>query len=309
MRRLKTHDEYVKELELKNNNIIICSKYQKSNIKIHCKCKICNHEWDALPRNLLFGRGCPKCGGSQRKSTIQFIHDLKCVNNSVTILGEYINNKTKILCKCNICNETFEMLPRVLLRGCIHKKCANDSLSKDRIKSQEAFILDLFNINENIELISEYKGNSKKVTCKCKKCKHTWTPFAGNLMKGQGCPKCNLSKGEIKIDEYLKLYNIDYIPQKTFDGLIGVGNGLLSYDFYLHMYNILIEYQGRYHDGTVSNQTDEDFIKQQEHDQRKQKYALDNNIKLLEIWYWDFNKIEEILIKELDLNSSSFLIA
>ena len=40
---------------------------------------------------------------------------------------------------------------------------------------------------------------------------------------------------------------------------------------------------------------------QKEHDKRKRNYAKDNNIKLLEIWYWDFNNIENILIKELNL--------
>ena len=43
----------------------------------------------------------------------------------------------------------------------------------------------------------------------------------------------------------------------------------------------------------------EDFNKQQEHDRRKKEYAKYNNIKLLEIWYWDFDNIEEILHKQI----------
>lgn len=31
----------------------------------------------------------------------------------------------------------------------------------------------------------------------------------------------------------------------------------------------------------------------------KRQYAKDHNIKLLEIWYWDFDNIENILEKEL----------
>ena len=34
----------------------------------------------------------------------------------------------------------------------------------------------------------------------------------------------------------------------------------------------------------------------------KREYAKNHNIKLLEIWYWDYDNIEEILNKELDLH-------
>ena len=91
------------------------------------------------------------------------------------------------------------------------------------------------------------------------------------------------------------------MPQKEFNGLLGLGGKNLSYDFYLPDYNLLIEYQGEYHDGTANNQTKVAYKKQQEHDKRKKEYALNNNIKLLEIWYWDFERIEKMLTKELNL--------
>ena len=102
-------------------------------------------------------------------------------------------------------------------------------------------------------------------------------------------------KGEEKIKIWLNGNNIDFVSQKTFPNLLGVGNGNLSYDFYLPDHNLLIEYQGEYHDGTVSNQSEEDYLKRQEHDKRKREYAESHNIKLLEIWYWDFDNIKTIL--------------
>ena len=113
------------------------------------------------------------------------------------------------------------------------------------------------------------------------------------------CRKCNFSKGEKQIEDWLINNNIKFESQKEFEGLIGMGYGLLSYDFYLPIQNILIEYQGEFHDGTVPYQSEIQFDYQQEHDRRKKQYAIDNNIKLLEIWYWDFDNIEEILDKEL----------
>ncbi len=78
--------------------------------------------------------------------------------------------------------------------------------------------------------------------------------------------------------------------------------GNLSYDFYLPNYNLLIEYQGEQHEKytLVFHTSKEDFNKQQEHDKRKKDYAKENEIELLEIWYWDFDNIEEILNKQIN---------
>jgi len=136
------------------------------------------------------------------------------------------------------------------------------------------------------------------------------------------CPECQYSKGEERINEYfikkgfIKInqdefeqlvdkdkYNKNYIPQKEFDGLMGLGNGLLSYDFYSLKHNLLIEYQGEQHERYIPgfHKSKKDFEKQLEHDKRKKEYANKHNIKLLEIWYYDFDNIESILQKELNL--------
>jgi len=135
-----------------------------------------------------------------------------------------------------------------------------------------------------------------------------------------GCPECSKSKGEkeckrvfisqglieINQKDYDKLSDIDkinntyFIPQKEFDGLIGLKGRNLSYDFYIPKLNSLIEYQGQFHDGTAKHQTKKQLKKQQEHDRRKKEYAEMNKYNFLEIWYWDFDRIEEILIKELN---------
>lgn len=45
-------------------------------------------------------------------------------------------------------------------------------------------------------------------------------------------------------------------------------------------------------------QTSEMLELQLTRDNLKREYAKDNNMRLLEIWYWDFDNIEEILSKE-----------
>ena len=169
-----------------------------------------------------------------------------------------------------------------------------------------------------------YTSNShQEVYWKCPERKHKdfKRRIQSSTIYNFRCPECQHSKGEesisndlinkcfIKIsqEEFDQLidkdkYNKNYfIPQMKYVGLLGIGNGLLSYDFYIPKLNLLIEYQGEFHDGTAKLQTKEEFEYQQEHDRRKKVYAQNNNINLLEIWYWDYDRIEEILDKELNI--------
>ena len=64
----KTHEEFIKELKIINPNIEIIGKYSKSNIRIKCKCLVCNYEWEALPHCLIYAgkhnmNSCPCCNG------------------------------------------------------------------------------------------------------------------------------------------------------------------------------------------------------------------------------------------------------
>ncbi|MFR2570265.1 MAG: hypothetical protein ACLS90_00865, partial [Clostridia bacterium] len=78
------------------------------------------------------------------------------------------------------------------------------------------------------------------------------------------------------------------------------------YDFYLPDYNLLIECQGVQHERFVKgfHKTKDDFKKQLEHDRRKREYAKKNNIDLLEIWYYDIDNIENILIERLHIENN-----
>lgn len=145
-------------------------------------------------------------------------------------------------------------------------------------------------------------GSDKKYKFVCPECGHEWSASLSNVtVLKRWCPQCSSSKGEKEIDSWLRLNAITFIPQKEFDGLLGLGGGLLSYDFYLPEYNLLIEYQGKQHEEFIKgfHMTERNFDKQKEHDKRKKEYARNNNIDLLEIWYWDFDNIEEILNKQI----------
>lgn len=203
---------------------------------------------------------------------------------------EYTHNSHKLELKCDK-GHLFNTSWNDLKDGHLCSTCyGNKKLSNSDFDKR---LIDLY--NGEYERLSGYKNFSKKIKLLHNKCATEYYTTPSVILRGFGCPSCNESKGEKQISKWLETSQISYKPQITFDGLIGVKGGNLSYDFYLPELNILIEYQGQYHDGTVSNQTEEDFKKQQEHDRRKREYANDHNIKLLEIWYWDFDNIETIL--------------
>ena len=291
-----------------NTNIEIVGNYISMHDSILCKCKLCGELYNTSPMSLVQGCGCQSCSlietANKRRLNIDIIKSrLKYINKDIEIVdGIYKDQKSKLECLCLICGHRWLASSNKLLQGRGCPKCAGNYR-----RSHNEFISEMKIINDNIEILGEYINISTKIKVRCKKCGKQWSVFPDSILRGHGCKACSNpqgSTGEDKILEYLKVHDFYVIRQKEFDGLIGLGNGNLSYDFYLPYYNLLIEYQGEFHDGTARLQTKKKYIKQQEHDKRKREYAEKHDIKLLEIWYWDFNKIEEILSREV--NASLF---
>jgi hypothetical protein len=292
----KTHEEYLQEIKDKHLDIEVLENYDGAKKPILHKCKN-NHIWMATPTNILRGHGCPDCSLLYRKTVLssytnEYIEKLKSKNIKIRVLDEYINVKTPIKHICEF-GHTWDVTPNAILSGAGCPIC-----SRKIKKTMTMYLEELNSKNITIKPLEEYILAKTPILHICEY-GHKWYITPDHVLRGIGCPICNQSKGENVIKEFFDLSNIYYIPQKEFEGLVGLKGGNLSYDFYLPDYNLLIEYQGQYHDGTVNNQTQKQFKKQQEHDKRKREYANKYNIKLLEIWYYDFDNIEEILNKEL----------
>ena len=160
--------------------------------------------------------------------------------------------------------------------------------------------------NKNKKTPYEVLPNSnKKYWFICQSCGKNFKRSVQNISISHCvmCNECNSSSLELKVASVLDKFNIEYDTQKKFNNLIGLGKGKLSYDFYIPKYNILLECQGEQHEHFCEgmHRGKYDFKRQQEHDRRKFNYALEHNYIPMEIWYWDYDNIEEILIRELDL--------
>lgn len=118
----------------------------------------------------------------------------------------------------------------------------------------------------------------------------------GSLKSGAtrscGCLK---SKGEEKISQILNDNKIPHIKGYTFDDLKGKKNKL-KFDFAIfELDNLvcLIECQGEQHYNPVDHFGGEkQFLRQQSYDNKKREYCKQHNLRLIEIPYWDFDKID-----------------
>lgn len=180
----------------------------------------------------------------------------------------------------------------------IHKLDSFGSLYPEKVK--------YWSLNNKKSPFEVAPMSNKKYKFICQECGKEFERSLLHLNRyknGVYCNECNCSQLEHLTKDILNKYKINYDVQVKYNNLIGLGGGNLSYDFYLPDYNLLIECQGIQHEKFTPafHTTKKDFKKQLEHDKRKKEYAKQNNINLLEIWYYDIDNIEEILINKLNL--------
>lgn len=300
----RTHEMFVDQMKEINPHMIFHTKYHDVNTKIKYECLLCGHIGETLPKYLMRSGQCPKCRNEYTHTTKGFVELAKQCNDKVDVIGEYNNKITKVKVRCKKCNYEWYVLPNSILNNGGCPKCVGKNKTTEEFKEMIA------KINSHITILGEYTKNVNKIKCLCNRCNKTWEVEARRLIEGRDCPYCSKSKGEIKISDYLTDRNITYIPQKTFDGLLGVGGGNLSYDFFLPEQNMLIEYQGELHDSPVDLRgygkevAYQRFLRQIEHDKRKKEYALNNKYNFVEIWYYDYENVEHILDDILGIKGS-----
>ena len=102
--------------------------------------------------------------------------------------------------------------------------------------------------------------------------------------RGSGCLRCNESRGERSIFNWLQDNGIEFIPQHTFPGL--KDRALLRCDFYLPNENIVIEYNGRQHYHAIEVFGGERALKStRRRDSIKQRFCEQNSIQFEVIRY------------------------
>ena len=282
-----------------HNNTVICEVEKRNRDRFFkIKCDMCGNE---LIRRIDKFNKCKKCfidrvSCKTTEKTTEFINKSNAKHQGKYDYGlvKYQNSHIKVKIKCKSCNNIFLQLPYRHLSGSGCPVCASGNKSNTK-----EFILKAIKKHGNkydYGLV-DYINWKIKIKILCNKCNTIFEQTPNKHLCGKGCPRCRESKGEIRTSKYLGTKNIKFTPQKTFETLKYIN--LLKYDFYLEEFNLLIEYDGIGHYkarfGTTSEEKQKNLEDIQRNDKIKDEWAKANNIPLLRIPYWDYDRIEELI--------------
>jgi len=269
--------------------------YKNSRTKVIILCNK-HGEFTQRPHEHLSGQGCPKCGmsraGSKNTSTTEmFVNKANEIHNNSYDYSRVIyiksNIKIKINCKCH---GEFLQTPNHHLQNHGCPKCKNLYTTKEFVDRCNKIHNNRYDYSK-----TKYSGIKTKAEIVCRK-HGSFFQSPEHHINGKGCPRCNVSKGEQKISQWLDARGIKFVPQKEFqDCRNPKTNRKLKFDFYVPEKNLLIEYDGFQH----FNKVFVDITLVQYRDEIKNQYCKDNNIKLIRIPYTKIKNMDDILSKEI----------
>lgn len=252
-----------------------------------------------IPNSHLLGKGCSRCGKCYHPSTSEFVERANKVHNGTYSYSRahYTKATEKTLITCAHHGD-FSQTPAMHLSGRGCPQCAvNCKKSLDYfVKKARSLHCGIYDYSQ-----SSYVGTHTKTIIICPKHgKFLQTPAMH--LSGNGCPKCKLSKGELRVWRWLSNNNYTFVSQKIFSDCVNPRtNAKLKFDFYLPREKILIEYNGEQHFwhnhlvGGKHRTTAKEYSDICYRDRLKVKYAKAKNLRLIRISYKDYDKIETLL--------------
>lgn len=242
--------------------------------------------------------GCIKCSNRYRRTVDEFITDAEIKHGGKYKYDKvnFNNIRDKVIITCPNHGD-FEQVARDHLRGAgcpdcsgLKRKSTDEFIKMATEKHGGKYGYD----NAN------YINNRTPVLITCEK-HGDFKQAPVNHVRGAGCPKCKESVGEKTIQSILDGNNISYTQQKKFENCVGIGKKFcrkLPFDFYLPMYNICIEYDGRQH--TEPAYGEDQLEIQKSIDKIKDEYCKNNNIKLIRVSHkLKKNDIEKYLKEQI----------
>lgn len=291
MTKKKTHEEFVKDVyNLVGDEYTVIGTYTLSKNKVLLRHNKCGKEWEVKANNFMNGNRCKHCRELKRvKSYEKYSKELENkYKGNIVIEGIYKTHDVKIKHRCLKHNHTFLVSPTNALRQ--HKKflcpkCVNEYNHDKQKKDINKLLKDLKDKHgTRILLEGGYVNTHTKTTFRCTECSNTFKSEPNQVIRLSGCPYCKSSKGELLIQDLLNKHNVEFEREKRFKECRYKRE--LPFDFYIPSINTLIEFDGLQHTKVVDFFGGEDYLREiQIRDGIKNKYAQDNNIRLIRIPY------------------------
>ena len=298
-----------------------------SHIKILFTCDICNHEFEAIVKDVIKGQWCPYCATPSR-ILCNNIDCNSCLNKSFqshekakywSLKNEtiprniFLNTNKKYIFDCNKCNHAFSA-------SCLNVNytfwcpyCANQKLCNN-VECIECYNKSFatnekskfWSIKNEINPKNVFKNANKKYLFDCDVCNSEFNAKL-NMVNGSNtwCPYCK-NKTELKLyNQLIKIYpninrqfKVEWCKNKSF----------LPFDFVILEYKIIIELDGEQHFKQISNW--ENPIDIHKMDIYKMKCANNNKFCVIRILQLDvcndnfdwLNEIMQAIIKLIKEN-------
>lgn len=276
-------------------------KYQGNTKPCEIRCLKCGHIIkNMVAKNIInYKHICKKCFPPKYEKIQKNLENFKKFieeSSQWELISDLDNIQTgkEIICKCKKCGKISYKRLDLYLKGVGCGKCQNNvKLTTDEFKQK---------LDEDYELLSEYKNNKTKVLLKHKTCGFVFSMIPdAYINQEQRCPRCKriMSKGEKKIKHFLQEYQIDYEQEYP----VKINNHNLRFDFYLPVQDKYIEFQGiQHYEEKHFNRDSQAFLKQVANDNLKRDFCKD---KLIEIPYIDITRIQDILYEKLISSTTS----
>lgn len=223
--RLKSHTKIIEDFKAVHGDRYDYSRvnYKGNRSKIIIGCRV--HGWfEQLVLNHITGRNCKKCkdievGKSSKITLDEFIsrareyHGDKYDYSLVDLESNNISDRVKIICPIH---GPFVQFAMHHIAGARCQQCGQAHRAEGSKLTQEEFIAKAIAIHEDKYDYSKtiYTCAREKITITCKE-HGDFEQTASAHSKGQGCPQCKKSKGEMAIALWLTSNNIDYVTSSN----------------------------------------------------------------------------------------------
>jgi len=244
---------------------------------------------------------------AKRKTLEEFKNDVyKKVKDEYVVTGSfYKNNKTPIAIKHN-CGHEYEVRPDMFVKGRRCPKCANRKRNENRKVANYLEKL-LIENPDGLDYVwlEKYNHDNKEKLLIRHNCGHEYRVRPNDFQQGYRCPKCRNNDGaSVKmIKNILRENNINFIEEKTFDGLNN--HRELRFDIYIPEYNLVIEYDGLQHFKRHKSSyiTEEKIIETSIRDNIKNNFVIEKSINMIRINYKIKNNKLKLILNELIENN------
>lgn len=212
-----TRKEFIEHLASKTKDWELVGEYTNALTRTEFLHKPCGHTYLKTPYNVTSKpHMCQFCNADRLRGKDAFLKKVRA-KVDYEVLGEYKNNRTKILIRHKVCGKTFETAPYNFIKtpeGCPH--CVGKTIANAVTWTHERFLQEAGERCDEYEFLEEYKNFITPIRVRHIPCGEEFKVTPCNFLRGSRCPSCKYSTGEGQVYRWLrKLLPLEVIEHDT----------------------------------------------------------------------------------------------